>query len=231
MVRKAASSGTLAQDALTTWTLTFQTSEYKFVDDATVTDTLPNGLCPLGATNLAHNADADDAECNPVGGQTPSPEYTSATENADGTWTLQWDKSTFPQLAHIDVNNTFTLTFPTRTRKRYQSNSIADDPAPHARRDHEHRDHERLLLAPWTDDGPIATTASTSSAGQVAGDPVISKQIAASGIDCAAATYVGTVPHYHPGDRICWKAACRLPRRARHQPADRGRLPAAERQV
>ena len=227
VVRKAASSGTLAQGALTTWTLTFQTSEYKFVDDATVTDTLPNGLCPLGATNLAHNADADDAECDPVGGQTPSRPYTSATENADGTWTLQWDESTFSQLAHTDVNDTFTLTFPTRTRKRYQSNYEPTTPDPHARRDHEHRDARAPACT-------ARTAARSSTPARPARSPVtavISKQIAASGTDCATATYVGTVPHYHPGDRICWKLRVDFPGRARHQPAGRGRLPAAERQL
>ncbi|MBE2317197.1 DUF11 domain-containing protein [Solirubrobacter sp. CPCC 204708] len=227
VVRKSGDSSGLAQGALTNWTLTFETGEYKFADDATVTDTLPNGLCPLDATNRTSSNHASDGECDPVVGRTPSAPYTSATENADGTWTLVWDKSTFAALAHTDVNDTFTLTFPTRTRQRYQSNFLPTTP----------------ILTRDAITNTVATSASgfarclgpgnadcagggtriahdgvdgspipdASSAGQVAGDPTIDKRVAASGTDCQLASYVTTVPHYHPGDRICWKLRVEFP--------------------
>ncbi|HEY4097719.1 MAG TPA: hypothetical protein VGM33_19505, partial [Baekduia sp.] len=49
VVHKSASSGGLEEGATTTWTLDFATSEYRFVNGATVTDTLPDGYCPLDA--------------------------------------------------------------------------------------------------------------------------------------------------------------------------------------
>ena len=52
-----------------------------------------------------------------------------------------------------------------------------------------------------TDDKPITDA---SSASQTSPDPTIDKQVAASGTNCQTATYVDTIPHYHPGDRVCW---------------------------
>ncbi|HEY4315737.1 MAG TPA: isopeptide-forming domain-containing fimbrial protein, partial [Actinomycetes bacterium] len=37
------------------------------------------------------------------------------------------------------------------------------------------------------------------------------KKVAASGTNCAVASYVDTIPHYHPGDRVCWWAHVTFP--------------------
>ena len=219
LVHKTGSSPSLGQQAITTWTLTFLTGEYKFVDGATVTDTLPSGLCPLGAVNLTTQNDPSDAECDPTG-DLPSSPYLTAVEHADGTWTITWDASTFAQLAHTGVNDRFTLTFPTRTRAAFQSgflpttpiltgdavaNSVTTQGAGFAR-----------CTAPGTPDcstsGPRidhdgidgSTIGDASSSDQIAAEPGIAKRVAASGTDCLTASYVSTVPHYHPGDRVCW---------------------------
>jgi uncharacterized repeat protein (TIGR01451 family)/fimbrial isopeptide formation D2 family protein len=221
VVRKSGSSGTLAQGAQTLWTLTFQTGEYKVADGATITDTLPDGLCPLDATNLTNANNADDVDCDPVGVLGPSHPYTAVAENDDGTWTLSWDQSTFAQLAHTGVNAGFTLTYPTTTRRSYQlhrlpttriltrdaiTNSVDTAASGFARLDGDG--------VPLDHDGADGTQiVDASSAGQVAGDPTIDKQVAASGTNCdpAIASYVATVPHYHPGDRICWKLRVDFP--------------------
>ena len=47
-----------------------QVSEYRYVTDLVIHDVVPNGLCPLGASNLTaapHNP--GDGECDPVVGQ------------------------------------------------------------------------------------------------------------------------------------------------------------------
>ena len=82
---KAVSDGTFSQDSGVTYTITVNTSEYRYSDGTTVTDTLPSGLCPLGGVNY----DAQQAsECAPTGAM-PSPAYASVPiENADGTFTL-----------------------------------------------------------------------------------------------------------------------------------------------
>ncbi|HET6505589.1 MAG TPA: isopeptide-forming domain-containing fimbrial protein [Baekduia sp.] len=220
VVRKTASAGALEEGAITTWTLRFATSEYRYVDDATVTDTLPNGFCPLDATNRTSGNDGADSECDPVAGNEPSAPYETAVENADGTWTLTWDASVLAHLGHIGIDDSFTITFPTRTRARYQSNFLPAGPilTRDAVKNTVTTDAEQYArcTAPGTADcatpGPkVAATiadgsaiADASEAGQTATDPVIDKKVAASGADCSAVTFVDTVPHYHPGDRVCW---------------------------
>jgi uncharacterized repeat protein (TIGR01451 family)/fimbrial isopeptide formation D2 family protein len=226
VVRKAASSGTLGEGAITTWTLTFQTSEYRSVQNATVTDTLPNGLCPLGATNLTSRNDAADSECAPVSGVGPSAPYSSAVEHADGTWTLTWNASQFARLAHTGVNDTFTLSFPTRTRAGYQSGFLPSTPI--LTRDAIENDvttqgQGRVRCAGAAPDctaggtpiahdgGDLATITDARAASQAAVSPAIAKLVASSGTDCQTARYVATVPHYHPGDRVCWLVRVSFP--------------------
>ena len=218
VVHKSASSSTLAQKQITKWTLLFETSEYKFVEDAVVTDTLPDGLCPLGPVNYTSQNDAPDAECDPVAGEEPSAPYASVEENEDGTWTLTWDKTSFEKLGHTGISDKFEITFSTRTRTHYQED---EDPTT-AILSHDRIDNSvttegsglARCTAPGTpdcstsgpkiygNDGP--TIVDASHAEQVAAEPVIKKEIAESGSDCQTATYVNTVPVYHPGDRVCW---------------------------
>jgi uncharacterized repeat protein (TIGR01451 family)/fimbrial isopeptide formation D2 family protein len=233
-VQKSGSSGSLAQGAITTWTLNFETSEYKYVDDATITDTLPNGLCPLGASNFTHqpaSADGSDSECDPTG-DLPDAPYTSAVENADGTWTLTWDRTRLARLGHTAVDDRFTLRFPTRTRSHYQSNfeqstpiltrdtvenDVSTDGSGFARCTGAAADCSAGGTKINHDGTDGSMISDASSAGQQAADPTIDKQIGAPAADesaagyCTTATYVNTVPHYHPGDRVCWKARVDFP--------------------
>lgn len=227
VVHKSASNGALAQGAITTWTLRFETSEYKFVDGATVTDTLPDGLCPLGPTNLIGGDDPTDLECDPVPGEEPSAPYAAATENADGTWTLTWDAGSLAKLGHTGVSDVFTITFPTRTRTHYQENFEPAGPI----LAHDGIDNKvttegsgfARCTAPGTPDcatpGPKidfdgtdgSTIVDASHAEQVAGAPVILKEVAESGSNCQAATYTTDVPVYSPGDRVCWRLRVDFP--------------------
>lgn len=230
VVHKSASGDDLVQGGLTTWTLEFETSEYRSVRDATVTDTLPNGLCPLGATNLTRTPNARDVECDPVGGLLPTAPYTDATENADGTWTITWNSTDFPALAQTGVSDRFTLRFPTRTRSHYQSNYEPTTPIlTRDAIDNRVRTEGTAVVRCLLPGSPDCTTPGgaeiahdagygsgtilpdASSAGQQSSSPRIVKLVAASGIDCALATYVRTVPVYHPGDRVCWKVRVDFP--------------------
>ena len=116
-VLKGVDSGTINQGQISTWSLRIDTSEYRYVDDVRVSDTLPDGLCPLGPSNFEGGGN-QSAECNPTGAM-PSAPYTSVTEAADGTYAIEWDDSTVPQLAHREPSSSFTITFPTRTRTFY----------------------------------------------------------------------------------------------------------------
>ncbi len=77
-----------AGGGLATYTLNIASSEYVDNSDITVTDTIPNGICPLGTTqNYVAGAPPD---CNP-GTVAPSVPYQSVTQNPDGTFTVVFD--------------------------------------------------------------------------------------------------------------------------------------------
>jgi uncharacterized repeat protein (TIGR01451 family)/fimbrial isopeptide formation D2 family protein len=223
LVHKSASSGTLGQGAITTWQLRIRTGEYRYANDIVVTDTLPSGLCPLGPVNYTTQNDPSDAECDPTGNN-PSAPYTSATENANGTFTIVWDATSLPALGSSTVNSDFTISFPTRTRTSYQSNFLPTTPI--LAEDSlsntvnlEGQTYSRCT-PPGTPDcstpgpqipgdaGQPADVTDNSSAGQQApGVPLLRKEVALPGTtsNCLTATYVNTVPDYRPGDKVCWR--------------------------
>jgi uncharacterized repeat protein (TIGR01451 family)/fimbrial isopeptide formation D2 family protein len=230
-IQKAASSSVLEPGALTTWTLQLQTSEYRRTDDLVITDELPNGLCPLGPSNEeSTSGDGRQSECDPTGAA-PSAPYTAVTEQSDGTFDITWDKSTYPDLARVAPSSRLTLTFPTRSRQRYQSNFTNAAPVLTGDRWTNRVDVAGdgfRICAPgdplcagvgtpipgeFVDGTPILDE---SSAGQRAGGVTIDKTVLdapanARPIDCATGAYVGTGtsdytrPAYGPGDRICWQ--------------------------
>ena len=220
---KSASSPTLNQGQITKWTILLHSSEYRYQTALTVTDTLPNGLCPLSSTNLTSSP-----ECEPTGaaGDRPSSPYATAIEEPDGTWTLAWNQSTDPELKELAQNATETITFSSRTRTHYQfesapagpilandsvTNRVLAEATAHvvcgtdtdcSGAEETPIDHERPLSESVSD---------TSSAGQTAAGPTIEKAVAASGTGCLTDTYVTTVPVYHPGDLICWRLKASFP--------------------
>ena len=220
-IGKSASTNVLADGQITKWTLDLHSSEYRFNTAITVTDTLPNGLCPLSSTNLAGSA-----ECEPVPGDEPSSPYKSATEEPDGTWKLVWNEETDPALAELKQNEGTTITFYSRTRTHYQSGHAPDTPilandgiTNEALADAttnvvcagdtdctagstERINHERPL------EEPVSAGASAS---QSAEGPTIAKKIATSGTACLSDTYTTSTPVYHPGDLVCWLVEASFP--------------------
>jgi fimbrial isopeptide formation D2 family protein/uncharacterized repeat protein (TIGR01451 family) len=233
-IQKTRDNGGLEQGDLTKWTIDVQVSEYRSVDDVTIHDVVPDGLCPLGPVNAEHTPPAARAECDPVAGKGPSQPYTTADEQADGTFDITWDKSTAPSLAHLEPSETRQLTFWTRTRDHYQQNfadagPILSKDAVSNKIDVTGTDWVRCVGA--TPDCAAAGTkidhdevdgepdVDVSGAGKQASGPVLLKQVAAhypaSG-DCgdlATADYGKTVPTYGPGDRVCWKLRLDFPQK------------------
>lgn len=215
---KTASSPSISIGATTTWTLTANASEYRWVDDAVIVDTVPDGLCPLGATNYEDDSD-EQAECASPGGGDP---YDTVVEHADGTYTV-----TFDALPRIAPSGTRQVQLITKTRGHYQENFADDDEvlandrwtntatvsgndfvicsggadgtdcAGHPKIDHDETDGLPDL------DG--------ASADQEAQGPNLDKKVAVSGTDCDAATYSDSQQHYAPGDRVCWKVRMEFP--------------------
>jgi uncharacterized repeat protein (TIGR01451 family)/fimbrial isopeptide formation D2 family protein len=220
-ISKQASSSTLAPGATTQWDLTVRTSEYRSAANVVITDTVPDGLCPLDAGgSLATTPDASDlAECDSA--PSPSIPYASATEASDGSYALSWDSTSDPSLAELAPNATTTLSYTTRTRGHYQEGFADDVPVgagdvarnaaqvgadarvicaggvacPGGAPTGDEIDHDGGLTSHITDDADAALTGATGSA---------DKQVALSGNDCTVAAYTQGVPSYAPGDRVCW---------------------------
>jgi uncharacterized repeat protein (TIGR01451 family)/fimbrial isopeptide formation D2 family protein len=195
-IHKSVDQGAITQGADSVWTLLIETSEYTTTAASiVVTDTLPDGLCPLGAGS-------PDVECQAAG--SPSQPYTSATENSDGTWTIIWN------VADIGQNGSTTITFPTKTRAFYQEAFADADPV--------------LAKDSWVNNVDLTATADgrpvedVSSAGQEAGGVTILKQVAtrpATGVcgDGSGLTWNSppTEPVYNVGDRVCWSLTVNYP--------------------
>jgi large repetitive protein len=220
-IQKSNDNATLTQGDLTKWTLDVQVSEYRSVTDLEITDTLPNGLCPLGAQNYTTGNSASDSECAADPAHGPSAPYSSVAEQADGTYVIKWDKSTVANLGTITPSGTRQITFWTKTRTHYQSNF--EDAAPVRSKDSVENkvstqgfdwirvgsdskkiDHDE-------EDGTLDYDVSGS--GKSATGPNILKEVAATypGSDCRLATYGKTVPLYGPGDEVCWKLQLTFP--------------------
>lgn len=220
------SSPQLGEGDVTSWELRFRTGEYRYSDDVVVTDTLPSGLCPLGPVNYTTGNDATDSECDPTG-DAPSVPYKSVTENADGTFTITWDKSVLAKLGHTDVSDEFVITFPTRTRGHYQANFLPTTPllardAVSNKVDLTGDAFSRCIdpgspdcstTGPriWNDGQEPEAVVDASSAGQSAPGVALTKQVAESGTNCQTATYTNEIPTYQPGDTICWKVTLDFP--------------------
>jgi fimbrial isopeptide formation D2 family protein/uncharacterized repeat protein (TIGR01451 family) len=134
-VQKTVNNPKIADGQVSVWSLEIESSEYRYVNDTSIADLLPNGLCPLGEKNYeGPEAGVIEplTECEPDG-SLPSlevvgkpatlehPEYTEVEEQPDGTFKINWDKTTAPLLGHMNPSERLLLKFPTKTRVYYQS--------------------------------------------------------------------------------------------------------------
>ena len=213
-ILKSVNPTTVAHGQLSTWSLDVATSEYRGAGNITVTDTLPNGLCPLDTTNLTHVPQvASDAECAPQAGQTPSIAYASPpVEQTNGSWTI-----TFAP-ADLGKNGHTVITFPSVTRVHYQA-SYADSTTVLANDSWTNTVHETGTTTAVANVTPTAsypagtTILDDSSASQSAGLPGITKQVATRASIVGGACPGGSasfVPgpagaNYRAGDLVCWR--------------------------
>ncbi len=153
--------------------------------------------------------------------------YKSVTENADGTFTIVWDKTKLAKLGHTDVNDEFIITFPTKTRADYQSNFLPTTPI--LAKDSVSNKVELTgdafsrCVAPGTPDcsttgpriwGPAGDpepVVDASAAGQTAPSVVLKKEVSTGSTNCTTATYGQTTPVYRPGDKVCWRLTIDFP--------------------
>ena len=121
-VQKSVSPGVFTQGGVATYTLDLQTGEYADATDIVLTDTIPNGLCPLD--NVDNYAGGAPAGCAPGtdGGAddfAPSVPFDDVVENPDGTFTV-----TFDPIA-LAANGERTITYQARMLATYRGPGTA----------------------------------------------------------------------------------------------------------
>lgn len=130
VIRKSI-SGQVVQGTFVNTTLTVQTGEYRSTTNLVVTDTLPDGLCPVAPVAISADTDCGTGASPTIdtGSGPTNISFTSATENADGTWTLVFD-NTIPALAALAHSSSLTITFQSRVRTDYQENGAPEPNRP-----------------------------------------------------------------------------------------------------
>lgn len=126
-VRKEVSPDSFTAGQIATYTLIIDASEYVSAGPVQITDTIPNGMCPLDDTQ---NFDPDGvAECDPAGSppsiDPPQPGFgfASAPVNAEGGFDVS-----FTPITSIPANGTVTITYDVRMREDYRPGSGAGNP-------------------------------------------------------------------------------------------------------
>lgn len=225
IVQKAARApATLQPGSANVWDLTVRTSEYRSAQNIVVTDTVPDGLCPLSSSSNFAQTPHDPSDLADCGtGADPSEPYATVQENPSGSYSVVWNGSSVPALAELGPNATQAISFSTRARQRYQEGFA--DAAPIVALDTVRNDVSVAATARVICNGRVicpagpatgneiyhsgglsAALTDTASASIRAVGPVLTKRVADSSSNCSTATYTdgSPAPAYRPGDRICW---------------------------
>ena len=226
-IHKSVDDDVFIQGETPRWTMLIETGEYRDASALVVTDTLPDGLCPVLIGTNPETVAPIGAECAAGAGPDPlvdggATDPDIITENSDGSWTLVWN--TLPTMTESDE---ITIEFSAVVREFYQE--TFDDALPVVGGDSWTNDVGIIgTTDPLTDGGgnepdraTETDTVDESSAGQTSNTVVISKRIsepapAGDSLSCDTATFVQStfdasdaIPFmalgYKPGDRICYQ--------------------------
>jgi large repetitive protein len=145
-IQKTVNQEKIFDNARSVWSLNLETSEYRWDEPVSITDELPNGLCPLGTKDFEGPSGSPSPECQPTeptkfhpvvkyvkGGAKPAGTeeqvaYSLAEEHSTGGYELAFDDSTVSALEHLEPSQELLITFPTATQTFYQLN-FEDDKA------------------------------------------------------------------------------------------------------
>jgi large repetitive protein len=129
--------------AETNWTLRLEASEYRRTEPVSITDQLPNGLCPRGPESYEGPTGGPitqpKTECEASGTLHPSVkylkggpagkvgteepiEYSLAEEEATGGFKLEFNGTKVTALERLEPSQELLINFPTTTRTFYQEN-------------------------------------------------------------------------------------------------------------
>ncbi len=201
-IDKAVTGTEFVAGALSSYTVRIDSGEYTDNSAVTVTDVLPNGLCPLD--QLTNHAAGAPADCAPAAGQSPSLPYQSVTQNANGSFTV-----VFPPVA-VARDGTLTIGYSARDRAVYTGGSLAGVP-PAADDRFVNTATGQATSTPLPATGvsgnqPVrdASSATLTSSGSALAAPIAP---CATPMQCSdpATTYANTNPVFAKGDRICFQ--------------------------
>ncbi len=110
-MRKKADKQAFVPGGIVTFTFELETSEYVSAKNVVITDTLPDGYCPLGTVNY----EPGNVLCDPVTGTGPSVPYSSVTRLPASNWGVLFTPVSLP------VNGSLEVSFPARMLPTYRS--------------------------------------------------------------------------------------------------------------
>ncbi|GEM_PF-1745648 len=218
-VHKTVSAATFVQTDQPRWSLLIETGEYRNASSIVVTDTLPDGQCPILINSNPETSAPIGTDCAAGVGLDPTlaasaQDPDTVTENVDGSWTLVWTAT--PTMTESDQ---FLIEFSSVVRGDYQQNYAPDLPVVGA--DYFINNVDIVgTTDPLNDSGNNepdrvleTTTIDASSARQDSATVVIDKAIsqpaaAGTALSCDTATYVATRDAdqgFKPGDRVCYR--------------------------
>jgi large repetitive protein len=205
---------TFTQGGIATYTLRLRVSEYVDVTNAVITDTLPNGLCPL-SSSTNHTTGPNASECGPLPGADPTgASYDQVTQNPDGTFTVRFTG------LDVDADGTAIVRYQARMRTVYTGGALAGRPTVSG-------DTFTNTVAvqgsttpvPGTGESGTVTVADTSDATLTSESLSIDKTVRARTVGpagCETGQYSDPAPDdpaflFRQGDLICFQLAVTFP--------------------
>jgi large repetitive protein len=199
-VHKTVSPAEFVAGQLADYTLRVDSGEYTDNSAITITDTLPNGVCPVD--DVRNYVTGGPAECDPSAGTAPSLPYQSVTQNADGTFTV-----VFPPVS-VPADGSVLISYTGRNRPVFTGGALAGEPIAAG-------DTFTNTAVEQGISTPVAATGGTgaqpvqdgTSASQTTSFGTLAKTVAArtAGMDCSAASYGTGNPVFVKGDRVCFQ--------------------------
>ncbi|HEY2055967.1 MAG TPA: isopeptide-forming domain-containing fimbrial protein, partial [Solirubrobacterales bacterium] len=140
-IQKSVNEPKISDGAESLWSLRLEASEYRRIEPVSITDQLPNGLCPRGPKDYEGPTGGPitepKAECEPSvilhptvkylkGGPTGKVgteeqiEFSLAEEEAEGGFRLEFNAPDVEALKRLEPSQELLITFPTTTRTFYQ---------------------------------------------------------------------------------------------------------------
>jgi uncharacterized repeat protein (TIGR01451 family)/fimbrial isopeptide formation D2 family protein len=197
ILSKSVDTTAITPGSVSNWDLVIDTSsEITAASAVTVTDIVPDGLCPRGV---------GEPDC--PGGPGPVPAPDTVTENADGTWTLVWS------LPDMGPAEQATITYSTLTRTHFQEGYAAATPV--LARDSW---NNMAQVAGTVDGSQVNDYAAAGQSGaavpvavDAAGRPASLVPPAVCGDGAGLSWDADPATGYRVGDQVCWRIAVAFP--------------------